>query len=479
MAINPNILLQPITPDIGGSLIRGLQGAQAIQGLRQAAQEAPLRQQLLQTQAKLAPLQQQLLQSQIEAAPLAIESQRLENLTKQQKMTVQGTAIAYNSLLPFLRNNDFEGAAKAVQSNRLIDDDDKQKMLGFIQNKDLGSILGEIGGVTNLAQQMGIFEVPKTATESDASIKLRLAGIEPGTEAARQALFPPQAQAPVSNEVLRQKDVKEKINIALADLNNLRDQKLINETDYQFLKGQINVGQFDSYAGALRNIAGQVPSTDAQKAAQDAVAGQAMVNFAANKQLVVDGAKDLRAVKNDYFNQLSTARSTRNLYQEALKQLDAGAGTGFLESRLPNLTDAAALLENTRQQIGLGVLTDSKLTPVSNADLQVVMNAAIPFEAGEEAVKQWVKDKIAAYDRLIPVLDKGVRHFEAGKSMSSWLDESTWGRQASPTPGTSDVPVPPPTPAMPANLPTPDLNAPVDLVYDRASGTFVSPGGRR
>lgn len=441
MAINPQIPLMAQGVDLQQALLGGLRGAAAIQSMQQAAAEAPLRQQLLQAQAQ--------------AAPLAIESQRLQNITAQQKLQVQGAALAAQRAIPFLQTGDMVGLKNFIQGTNLLDDEDRAATIARIDANDLQGLLGDISGTIGLAQQMGIFEVPKTERESDVLTKLRAAGIEPGSEAARQALFPPQAQAPVSNEILKQKDVKDKIDIALADLNNLRDQKLVNEKDYQFLKGQLNVGQFDSYAAALRNIAGQVPSTDAQKAAKDAEAGAAMVKFAADKQRVVLGAKDIQAIKTDYFNQLATARSTKNLYEQALKQLEAGAGTGFLESRLPNFTNAAALLENVRQQIGLNVLTDSKLTPVSNADLQVVMNAAIPFEAGEEAVKQWVKDKITAYDKLIPVLDKGVRHFEGGKSMSSWLDENTWNKKASPSPGASDVPGAVTPAAAPTSAPRP------------------------
>ena len=412
MPINPNILLQGQVADIGKAVGQGLEAYQQTR-----------RNVLLEKQQKR-----------------EAETTNISNAINLQKMQVQGAAIAAQKALEFFRNNDMNGLRNFTQNTNLLDEEDRAATLAKIDAKDYQGVLGDIAGVQGLAQQMGIFEVPKTERESDVLTKLRAAGIEPGSEAARQALFPPQAQAPVSNEILKQKDVKDKIKTARADLDNLRDKKLINETDYQFLKGQLNVGQFDSYAAALRNIAGQVPSTDAQKAAKDAEAGAAMVKFAADKQRVVLGAKDIQAIKTDYFNQLATARSTKNLYEQALKQLEAGAGTGFLESRLPNFTNAAALLENVRQQIGLTLLSDAGLTPVSNADLQVLLNAAIPFEAGEEAVKQWVKDKIAAYDKLIPVLDKGVDHFERGKSMSSWLDESTWNKKASPSPGTSDVP---------------------------------------
>ena len=52
MAIDPNILLQRTVPDVGSALLRGLQGVQAIQSMQQAAAEAPLRQQILETQAE-------------------------------------------------------------------------------------------------------------------------------------------------------------------------------------------------------------------------------------------------------------------------------------------------------------------------------------------------------------------------------------------------------------------------------------------
>jgi len=184
MAIDPNILLQRTVPDVGSALLRGLQGVQAIQSMQQAAAEAPLRQQLLQAQA--------------EAAPIAIETQRLQNLTAEQKLGVQGAALAAQRAIPFLQSGDLPGLRKFVQGTNLLGQEDKAEFLGKIDANDLQGILGDISGTIGAAQQMGIFAAPKEAVDNrTAAMKEAEAiGYTPGTPEYRNFILSKSAKTP-------------------------------------------------------------------------------------------------------------------------------------------------------------------------------------------------------------------------------------------------------------------------------------------
>lgn len=177
MAIDPNILLQYRGMDAGNALLRGLQGASAIQSMQQASAEQPYRQALLKAQA--------------EAAPLAVETQRLQNLTAQQKLGVQGAALAAQKALPFLQSGDMAGLKSFIQGTNLLDDQDKAAMSAKIDANDLQGILGDVSGAIGAAQQLGIFAAPKAATDTRTSIEknLEAAGFTPGTPEFQTAVM--------------------------------------------------------------------------------------------------------------------------------------------------------------------------------------------------------------------------------------------------------------------------------------------------
>jgi hypothetical protein len=177
MPINPQIPLMAQGVDLGQALLSGLQGAQSIQSMQQAAAEQPYRQALLQAQA--------------EAAPIAVEAQRLQNLTSQQKLTVQGAALAAQQAVPYLQSGDMAGLRNFISRTNLLDEQDKSELLGKVDANDLQGILSDVSGAIGMAQQMGIFETPRAEADGRTSIQknLEAAGFQPGTPEYRQALF--------------------------------------------------------------------------------------------------------------------------------------------------------------------------------------------------------------------------------------------------------------------------------------------------
>lgn len=149
--------------DLQQALLGGLRGAAAIQSMQQSA----------------------------EATPLALEAQRLQNLTAQQKLSVQGGALAGQKALKYLRAGDMAGLKNFIQGTNLLDEEDRAASMAKIDAGDVRGILEDIGNVTGMAQQMGIFTAPREATDTRTSIEknLEAAGLEPGTPEFRAAVM--------------------------------------------------------------------------------------------------------------------------------------------------------------------------------------------------------------------------------------------------------------------------------------------------
>ena len=149
--------------DLQQALLGGLRGAAAIQSMQQSA----------------------------EATPLALEAQRLQNLTAQQKLSVQGGALAGQKALTYLRAGDMAGLKNFIQSTNLLDEEDRAASIAKIDAGDVRGILQDIGDVTGMAQQMGIFTTPREAADNRTSIEknLEAAGLTPGTPEFRAAVM--------------------------------------------------------------------------------------------------------------------------------------------------------------------------------------------------------------------------------------------------------------------------------------------------
>lgn len=163
MAIDPRIPLMAQGVDLQQALLGGLRGAAAIQSMQQSA----------------------------EATPLALEAQRLQNLTAQQKLSVQGGALAGQKALKYLRAGDMAGLKNFIQGTNLLDEEDRAASIAKIDAGDVRGILEDIGNVTGMAQQMGIFAAPKEAADTRTSIEknLEAAGLTPGTPEFRAAVM--------------------------------------------------------------------------------------------------------------------------------------------------------------------------------------------------------------------------------------------------------------------------------------------------
>jgi hypothetical protein len=184
MAIDPNILLQRTTPDIGQALLSGLQSAAGIRQLQQSAAEQPYREQLLKAQA--------------EVAPIAVEAQRLQNLTSQQKLTVQGAALAAQQAVPYLQSGDMAGLRNFLSGTNLLDEQDKAELLGKVDANDLQGILADVSGAIGMAQQMGIFETPRAEADgrTAAMKEAEAVGFTPGTPEYRDFILSKSAKTP-------------------------------------------------------------------------------------------------------------------------------------------------------------------------------------------------------------------------------------------------------------------------------------------
>jgi hypothetical protein len=113
---------------------------------------------------------------------------------------------------------------------------------------------------------------------------------------------------------------------------------------------------------------------------------------------------------------------------DAIKAIDDGANTGVIASKFPNITTASITLNNVRSQLGLDVIGSVTFGALSEGELNLALDTALPTTLRPQALKQYLTDKKAAQEKLVGYLSKQISYLsKPGNNLSGWLEQT--GRQ--------------------------------------------------
>ena len=113
---------------------------------------------------------------------------------------------------------------------------------------------------------------------------------------------------------------------------------------------------------------------------------------------------------------------------DAIKAIDDGANTGVIASKFPNITTASITLNNVRSQLGLDVIGSVTFGALSEGELNLALDTALPTTLRPQALKQYLTDKKVAQEKLVGYLSKQISYLsKPGNNLSGWLEQA--GRQ--------------------------------------------------
>lgn len=442
MPINPNILLAGQLADISGAIGGG------VDAYNQAQKNVLLKQQQ-QREAEVSALQKDKLQLDIQAA-------------KEKAQTAANFSIA-NKFRNDLLTNNWNGMADTLKTfGGALDPVVNQHVQTLLDKKDAPALISLINSAEDDFYAQNPAARPKAVADERTTKQKEFDAIYgQGTEASRQALktYLEQQQKGTTIAAVEQDKIDQRTQkAAAAAVDKLLETGAITQGEWNEMQVPLAARNFPGLVDMQRNILGRVRLTDAQAAAVDSIKGQAMAAYAQAKKRAEEAGKNIEDVKKSMFDSDQNINSQIGLYQQALQALDQGAYTGWANQYFPSLRDSTLQLENVRNAIGLDVASTSKLQPISNSDLQIIMNTAIPMYQSEPGVRQFLTDKIAALTKAKKVSAEGVKYFDKkDSSLSGWLDYYN-KEYPTPQPGNlltpSDVPVAPGfTPITPATAP--------------------------
>lgn len=458
MPINPNILLAGQLADISGAIGGG------VDAYNQAQKNVLLKQQQ-QREAEVSALQKDKLQLDIQAA-------------KEKAQTAANFSIA-NKFRNDLLTNNWNGMADTLKTfGGALDPVVNQHVQTLLDKKDAPALISLINSAQDDFYAQNPAARPKAVADERTTKQKEFDAIYgQNTEASRQALktYLEQQQKGTTIAAIKEDEIANKRaeNVS-AHIDKLLQTKAITQEQWNLLQVPLAARDFTSLDSTLKYMTGNVSLTDAQAAAVDSVKGQAMAAYAQAKKRAEEAGKNIEDVKKSMYDSDQNIGNQIGLYQQALQALDQGAYTGWANQYFPSLRDSTLQLENARNAIGLDVASTSKLQPISNSDLSIIMNTAIPMYQSEPGVRQFLTDKIAALTKAKKVAAEGVKYFDKkDSSLSGWLD---YYNKEYPTPQPSNLLTPSDVPGTPGFTPitptTPAATAPAGTTAPIKVGRF-------
>jgi len=122
------------------------------------------------------------------------------------------------------------------------------------------------------------------------------------------------------------------------------------------------------------------------------------------------------------FGRLEDIRSNIANLQEVNRLIDEGADTGVIASKLPNWRASTIALKAAQNRLGLDVVGSVTFGALSESELALALETALPTNLDDADLKDWVNRKIAAQEKLADYLEQQVVFLsEPGNSQADWL----------------------------------------------------------
>ncbi|MCS5594799.1 MAG: hypothetical protein NZ730_09695 [Porticoccaceae bacterium] len=114
-----------------------------------------------------------------------------------------------------------------------------------------------------------------------------------------------------------------------------------------------------------------------------------------------------------------------NRVEGIISQLEEGAVTGWIANNFPTFNKATAQLEQLANQLGLDIIASVTFGALSEAELKLAMDTAVPRSLGPSELKKWALDKAAAQRKLRNELYSRANELSTSEGYSSFVQQES------------------------------------------------------
>lgn len=168
-----------------------------------------------------------------------------------------------------------------------------------------------------------------------------------------------------------------------------------------------------------------------------------------------EGGKGAAKIALNAFDQVGKVRSNITDLQEGIRLVrDEGAEVGPIADRLPSFRASTRKLENLRSRLGLNVVGAVTFGALSEGELNLAKDVALPKGLNEAQTVDWMEARIAAQQKLADNLEEAALFLsEPGNSVADFIRftkkrdaeaKKARGGEQPAQPSTGQQPAPPP-----------------------------------
>ena len=128
-------------------------------------------------------------------------------------------------------------------------------------------------------------------------------------------------------------------------------------------------------------------------------------------------------VANDAFGKINIMRSNIINLEEARRLVtEGGANTGFIMDKLPNLFAGSIALNQIQNVLGLNIIGSVTFGALSEGELKLALNTALPTNFNEPDLIDWIDRKIIAEQKLSEYIqEQAIFLADGDKTIGDWL----------------------------------------------------------
>lgn len=135
-----------------------------------------------------------------------------------------------------------------------------------------------------------------------------------------------------------------------------------------------------------------------------------------------EGAKDVQEFVSTAVPTLNKIESNIANYDDVISAIDSGARSGAIVSRLPSVNEASKDLEVLRNKLGLDVVGMASFGALSEGELKLALDTALPTNKDPQSLRQWVTDKRDAQIKAAETLRDSVAFLNNGGSLADLIE---------------------------------------------------------
>jgi len=130
------------------------------------------------------------------------------------------------------------------------------------------------------------------------------------------------------------------------------------------------------------------------------------------------------------FDKIEAINEKIGLYDEGIRLIDEGAGTGRIEKMFPSFKTASIKLDNLANRLGLDVVSNTTFGALSAGELAMAMSTALPTSLDGPELKEWMIEKRDVQQKLADYLESAAIYLGTpGNTKVGWLKKKKIDRR--------------------------------------------------